>query len=523
MDSKNYSKYIAQPMEIEHWKWVVENHIGPWVKAHGKSYWEIVKYHSIRRRFLKSSISRLKYAELLLDWFPGLFDPTDTAQSLKYNMDKFTYNRELYNYRHLPDNHILKSYEKELNDLFDKEIESDNTTSTAIPTMESRLEEFLYKIVDNSMYAKVVNRPTYCNFTATYSIEQYMTKSFFNQGQPTHIMVFECVEGKVDANIVTQLAGQYILDQKIKLFIVSTKGYDNHTFTTAKNRNVGLIQINPLIPMSEMCFVLSRSNVSGEQQTAYRKMMDGTVELPVPMIIADGCYIGTSLIQELKRYAISVVETQPFGAPMLSRDDIEKIAYDMVKDEADNYVKLLKEVDYRKKGVPYCEINPYTLARQRGIHIKWRYLSTIHQMAKINIKNHEVTLNKKVERYSCRERFNMGHEIGHDTLHSLRNKALIHDGISTEISSEEKKVLEQQANYFASCLLLPRELTRIMYEIYWKKEYKSEVVKPLSVNKKDPYSSPVFRRIIGPASRHLNVSMEALMYRLYDIGLVVFC
>lgn len=523
MDNNIYLRYFSQPMEMDHWKWAIENHVGTWVKTHGKSYWEMVKFVSMRRHILKN-VGREKFAELLLHLFPALFESTDTATSLKYDMDKFRYNRDLYDYGHLSEDHILKTYEKELNELFDKEDDDEtNISMTTIPTMESRLEEYLFKIVDSSMYAKIISRPTYCNFTATYSIEQYMTKSFYNLGQPTQIMVFECVEDKVDANKVTQLAGQYMYDRKIKLFIVSTKGYDNQTFATAKNRDVGLIQINPSIPMTEMCFVLSRSAVTCEQKDSFMKMMYEDDELPVPMLIADGSYIGTSLIQELKRYAISVVESQPWGAPLLSREDIEKIAYDLVKSEAKEAVNLLKGVDYRKKGVPYCGIDPYAIARQRGIHIKWGYLSAKHQMANINIKNHEVTLNKGERRYSYRERFSMGHEIGHDTLHSLRNKALSNEGIPKELSKTEKKVMEQQADHFASCLLMPREMTRLMYEIYWKKEFKSDKVKPLHVVKYECYSSGVFQRIIGPASRHLFVSMEALMYRLHDMGLVVYC
>ena len=69
MESKEFTKYFAQPMEIEHWIWAIENHVGPWVEAHGKSYWEFVKFVSQRRRILKT-ISRAKFAELLLHYFP---------------------------------------------------------------------------------------------------------------------------------------------------------------------------------------------------------------------------------------------------------------------------------------------------------------------------------------------------------------------------------------------------------------------------------------------------------------------
>ena len=508
-------------MEIEHWKWAIENHVGPWVEAHGKSYWEFVKFVSQRRRILKT-ISRSKFAELLLHYFPSLFKPNDTAVSLKYDMDKFRYNKILKDYGHNADKEIL-TLEEELNALFDIEMEQSNTTMTATPTMESRLEEYLNILVDNSMYARIVTRPTYCNFTATYSVEQYMTKSYYKLGQPSQIMVFECVDDKVDAVKVSQLAGQYMPERNIKLFIVSTKGYDNHTYATAKSRGVGLIQIDPSVPMTEMCFVLSRSEASCELKKLFWEMFEGNEDMTYPMIIVDGGYVGTSLLQVLKQYSISVVESQPWGAPMLSRKDIEEIAYSMVKDEAEAYAKLLSSVDYREKGVPYCEISPYNIARQLGIHIKRKNLSRMHQKANINLKNHEVTLSKKVEAFSNQERFSMSHEIGHDVLHSLREKALANDGIPEELSNDEKRVMERQANHFASCLLLPREMTRLMYEIYWKKEFHSDNVKPLLVSQKEYYKNKIFQKIIGPASRHLNVSMEALMYRLHDIGLVVFC
>ena len=158
---------------------------------------------------------------MLLYYFPSLFNPTDTPKSLKFNMDKFRYNHILDDYDHQADKEIL-TLEDELNTLFDIEMDLSNTTMTTIPTMESRLEDYLNKIVDNSLYAKVINHPTYCDYTATLSVEQYMTKSFYKLNQPSYIMVFQCVEDKVDAGKVNQLAGQYMLKPHIKLFIVST-------------------------------------------------------------------------------------------------------------------------------------------------------------------------------------------------------------------------------------------------------------------------------------------------------------
>lgn len=513
MDNTKIKECFSQPMELDGWKWAIKNHIGHWVKAKGKSYWEVVRHVSISRGVLKD-ISREKFGELLLTLCSSIFDPSDTSKSLKYDMDKFRYNKDYINYNRLPDSHLLRTLEEEVHALFDTE-RDDETTMTPAPTIESRLGEYLYKLQEKYVNTRVIERPTYCNFTATFSMEQYMSRAFFNQQKPSQIMVFECVNDKVDAIKVTQLAGQYMDERKIKLFIVSTHGFDNRTYSTAENRDVGLIKIDPKQPMDESCFVLWRSEDTIEQLHSLDLMLVDRMPMSVPMIIVDGDYLYTSFTHMLQHYGFQTVESEPAHIHAYDKEEIEEIAYNMVKDKADHFAALLKSFDYRHKDVPYFEINPYQIARKRGIKVKWE--ETLN-MADINIKKHEVRLSKGVKRYSPREQFSMGHEIGHDVLHSKDE----YKNPST-LSRDDYCQMEREANYFSSCLLMPREVTRLMYEIYWKKEYHEDDVKPLPIIKNLRYKSPLFQRIIGPASRHLNVSMDALMYRLRDMGLVVFC
>lgn len=57
-----------------------------------------------------------------------------------------------------------------------------------------------------------------------------------------------------------------------------------------------------------------------------------------------------------------------------------------------------------------------------------------------------------------REIFTLAHEIGHIILHLEENKSFIDDNVTiTERSTDEK---EQEANYFAACLLMPAEDVR---------------------------------------------------------------
>lgn len=66
---------------------------------------------------------------------------------------------------------------------------------------------------------------------------------------------------------------------------------------------------------------------------------------------------------------------------------------------------------------------------------------------------------------------------------------------------------------------MPAPVIRMLYDIYWKKEFKSEKVCPLYVDK-NYYYVPVFQRVIGPVARKMNVSKQAAYIRLHKMGLI---
>lgn len=511
MDNVSVLECFAQPMEMEHWCWSMENHVIPWVKSKNKSYWEVVRWTSIHQRRVLKEISREKFCELLITLFKPLLDPGDSPSSLKSSMNIFKFNSELKFFDKLGDSHLLKILVAEVDSLFDKQDDSDVTTTTVVPTVQSRLMDYLYDLQSKLPFARVLLHPTYCNFTATVSMEHYTTKAFFNLGNPTMITVYECVETKVDANVVVGLAGQYMDDRRIKLFIVSPNGYDNRTYSVADNRNVGLIQVDPSKALEDSCFVHWRTMAGENPQMIMRDMLMGRVPMSLPLLIGDGSFFSISMTEVLSRYGFSTTDGVANKAPLYTDDDIEQIAYAMVKNKAEMYVSQLKGFDYHSTKVPYFEIDPYEIARNCGIKVRWKKM---RNMADINTRRHEMSLSNNVTRYSNSEAFSVSHEIGHNELHSDVSGVLLED---------EKRIMEHQANYFASCLLMPRELVRLMYEIYWKKEYHKEQVRPLFVVHDRYDQSPIVQRIIGPCSRHLNVSMQAMMYRLHDLGLVVFC
>jgi hypothetical protein len=66
---------------------------------------------------------------------------------------------------------------------------------------------------------------------------------------------------------------------------------------------------------------------------------------------------------------------------------------------------------------------------------------------------------------------------------------------------------------------MPAPVISLLYEIYWKKEFKNETVRPIYVDK-GYYYDPIFQRVIGPVARKMKVSKQAAYIRLHKMGLI---
>lgn len=89
-----------------------------------------------------------------------------------------------------------------------------------------------------------------------------------------------------------------------------------------------------------------------------------------------------------------------------------------------------------------------------------------------------------------RQQFSIAHEIGHWVLHQHLNP--------TELDKDEYKIMENQANKFASAFLLPKET--------FKEQLQSQKVDDI-----DTYYN---------LKRTWNVSMAAMIKRAYDLGVI---
>ena len=120
-----------------------------------------------------------------------------------------------------------------------------------------------------------------------------------------------------------------------------------------------------------------------------------------------------------------------------------------------------------------------------------------------------IFVNASIEDHEGRYTFTIAHEIGHHVLHKELYDELISDRSQILCREEKKKpLIEQQADRFAACLMMPRRML---------------------VDEVERYGKPMPRTLSDTLrlANHLNqkcgfqnVSISALVNRLKDLGLV---
>lgn len=149
------------------------------------------------------------------------------------------------------------------------------------------------------------------------------------------------------------------------------------------------------------------------------------------------------------------------------------------------------------------------IARACNIEVKFDYVE--HSGWSINDKvnaKRQIVINKLEPEY--RQRFTLAHEIGHIILG--------HTGQSYRTSDLEQyrgtlvRMKEVAANNFAAELIMPRKLVfKVLNKVILDLEYSAD-------QKFDEYD---ISRIINCMSKELNVSRQALTYRMENLGVFV--
>jgi len=119
-----------------------------------------------------------------------------------------------------------------------------------------------------------------------------------------------------------------------------------------------------------------------------------------------------------------------------------------------------------------------------------------------------------------RKNFTLAHELGHFVLeHHLQTSSLICNENDIAEGGGAMVSIEQEANYFASCFLLPRD--RLVKEFtnwfVWHNGSDSKAFLHVNVKEKS-YSN--WKAVSSRLTKKFNVSTVALKIRLVEVGLI---
>lgn len=525
MEKTQIKKYFVSEQVDDEWIWRIKNLVGPWVAQKGNSgWWDHVNIYSQYLGILKKGLIRRDFAELIVTLHPNGLNEKKTYQQLKGSMDQLRLSIKLNEIETYPPKSERGIIVSELRELFATPVSANKQVVTTY-TVESRMKEYLDKRIATDLYASILSGETYCGYTTTLSIERYASEEFKAQKKPSSILVVECYDTKVSDDTISLSVGRFGGNSKIKLVIAASSGFNEHVKKVAIDRNVCLIRVNPQYEITDRNILTPRLASSVSVHKYEQGMLSNKYPMTVPLVIQDGCYYTTtSLSGFLKRYDIPINDPGVVRAPYLSHDFIEEVVSELIADDVQQYAVSLEQCSLTDR-VPYCLINPYKYAEQDHLKIIRTDLSKQIHLGNIDMKNKVVRLTDSLKEDDPRDRFSMAHEFGHNVLHShpmfrdfLKRDAELEGQAESDIL--RKKYLEMQANYFASCMLMPRRLVVLLYNLYYRKWFKRDVVTPLYI-KEPMYWDKDFQNVVNPVARHLGVSSNAIKNRLMELRLLV--
>lgn len=120
-----------------------------------------------------------------------------------------------------------------------------------------------------------------------------------------------------------------------------------------------------------------------------------------------------------------------------------------------------------------------------------------------------------------RKHFTIAHELGHYFLsHHLKQNAFYCSGEKIVEEGAWKDPIEQEANYFASCLLMPEDKVRNAFLAMLERSKKATVKDFLLV--KNDYTFGIWTVIKDELTKRYGVSEAALRFRLQGLGVAKF-
>ena len=522
------ANFVNEVLGIQ-WIAAVTKHIAGWVDKNGKASWEIVRFVSLQEGFVKNSTKRNVFSEMVFTFCRDVLPKDETAKKIKESMEKSKYKAELKDYAHLCDSNLTRGLVEEVQ-AFLKSVVIDDGKKVA-PTIASRLEDYLRATVledtNNMPCSRIRINPDYGDdMTPCLSIEKYANKTFLASKEPSYIEAYECILAELEKDMLRVYIQKYAGKKNIKLYLVGKYGLKNEVYELAKMYNVGYVLINPRHEMNCDSYLLPRSVGDANSTLNYEGMLTGRNPLQVPLLVSDGFRVMSSLAEMLQVHDIPIKDTFMLKAPVLHFKTIEEKASELTRD----YVEKIKE---RFDG-ELINVTPFDVFKEvERVGLKYEYSDLpAGQLGCMSLMEEKILLNKDEAENPKRLRFTMAHEYGHYVLHSdlLKSQGISSfgddDDTITELVTVKENArwwLERQANHFAACLLMPKEIVCILY-YYFHKVFVQDIYGdkpgPIYYNENQRETFYTYNNVVGNIAKFLNVSNQAMELRLKSLGLM---
>lgn len=399
-------------------------------------------------------------------------------------------------------------------------------TLNSIVTMENKhynnttekgneLENDVYNVLNKTLncYGKLVKLRKHKDYVGQnnrtiivdVSIDVFTNQKLFEEDKPTFTYIFECknLNRILDIAEYDEWIGKLNKLGKTghKLFIVTREGFSDRTISEARLDKVGLIKL-PYGATSFNYIVPRTINKFGNNELMKKlSINDGSNEI---ICYDDNTFM--SFIDILLINKIPVKQNYLFDIPNLKNYEIEMFVNDLIS-------------KYRwNDHILYDLIEKFELPPVLSKKME------LGRLANLNITSSQICMSDELELDSTRYRFVLAHELGHYFLH----KDIIAEKISSFFDDEESlkiwkwnetqsKLMEQQANRFASFLLMPKNL--IEKEIIDLFDF-CDIRDGYMYVDSQACNIGNYNIVVPRLSKLFKVSKQAIAYRLMDLGLM---
>lgn len=554
---------FKQPSDAVRWCAAIEGPIAEWVEAHnergkgGKGLWELVCFASVRKGVFDVSLPRNKRASMLVRFCPDAFrkigmemsfNPQKEISALQSSMEHSKYIGQLKRFDRLADSNITRLYVNEIEALIEGQT-LPLSHEEEQPTIKERVEAYLRSSFNDGetvfpRYRLHISKDYGDGIVPDIALALYQRQDFLDNEKPSYVWAYEFTDSPLTVEKFYAYVGKYANHRGLlKPYIVSPFGFDSQIISLAESNYVGLVLVNPNVPMTKESYIVQRSIEDYAQWQCDMEVLKGQRNMSTSLMIYD--YERRVLTSSLSDWLLSehiwVKPGTVFKAPFLTNDYIEKKADELTNHQVEKQKELLSIlcIDINKKilGQPYInlidlEINPFDIAKELEISYLFTELPTNEQLGYLDVKTGTIYLKSLGNNYH-RDRFTIAHEIGHYLLHlplfrqyeytSIgENNSTIN--LNATIIKGEQKWIEHHANYFAACLLMPKTLVEMLYFIlhylYIQQRY-GDKYGPLYYNPEQEETKESYQNVVVRMAKILNVSNQAMCYRLKKLGLLI--